>query len=104
MLKTVVVFLTWPPSHIWIISAAFGVLFLVALILKIHYSRIWTIPSLIICVMWCAFGIYQSNPNLQSYNIRIDLVFIIPLLFGGTLSLVLFQLWSLVRTVRTTKR
>lgn len=111
MLKTITLFLTGPPSHIWPISAAFGVLALAALVARIGYPQVRRLPMLIssflmfiACYMWLAFGIHQSNPDLQSYNIRIDLVFIMPLLLGGTALLTIGSIWSLVRAVRDHKK
>jgi hypothetical protein len=104
MLKTVIIFLTWPPSHIFVVAAIFGFLLAAALAAKYFYPQLRCSPLFIIVVMWLAFGVHQSDPQLQRFNIRLDLLVILPVLFGGTILLTVFQFWSLVRALRSTKR
>lgn len=102
-MNTVVVFLIWPTSHIWVVSAIFGVLSAAAFAAKYFYPQLRCWPLFMIVAMWLAFGVYQTYADLWRGNIRIDLVLIVPVLLGGTVVLTVLQLWSLLRALRSTK-
>lgn len=103
MWKSFVEFFVWQPVHIWAISAVFGVLFLVALVAKTRYSRVRCLPLFIASLVWLAYGFWEQQAVIRRWDIRVDLLFGWPFLFGGTVIVIVLSIQSLIRAVRAVK-
>lgn len=99
MWKAFTKFLVWQPTHIWAISAIFFVMFLAALAAKFRYSQLRCLPLFIISIVWLAYGFWERQAVISRWDIRVDLLFGWPLLFGGTLVAIVFSVQSLIRAV-----
>jgi hypothetical protein len=84
MWNSFVEFFVWQPGHIWAISAVFGVLALAALVARPRYPQIRCLPLSITFLVWFAYGFWEYNAYVERADIRVDLLFGWPLLFGGT--------------------
>jgi hypothetical protein len=104
MSNTFISFFIWQPVHIWAISALFGVLFLVALLMKNRYSQIRCLPPLIAFLAWLAYGFWERKAAAQKWDIRVDLLFGWPLLFGGTAIVVVLFVQSVIRARKSDER
>ncbi|MHB1037655.1 MAG: hypothetical protein ACYC35_24335 [Pirellulales bacterium] len=96
MWKSFVEFLVWQPVHIWCVSGLFGVLFCAALVAKMRYARIRSVPLLAASLVWLAYGFWEREAVIHRWDIRIDLFFGWPVLFGGTVIAVALFMRSVI--------
>jgi hypothetical protein len=106
VLRGIVDFLVWHPGHFWAISIVFGVLALAALVVRICYPQIRSLPMSIASVVmfvasfvWLVFGFLERECVIHKSNIRVDILFIWPILFAGTAILIGIFVISLIRAV-----
>jgi hypothetical protein len=83
------------PGHFWAVSAMFGVLALAALVARFCCPQIRSLPMsiasfvmFIASFVWLVFGFLERECVIHKSNIRIDIVFFWPILFGGTAILI----------------
>lgn len=96
MWKSIVDFLVWQPNHFWAIAAVFGALAVVALVAKFRYPQVCCLPSLLAAIIWTVFGFLEYQAYVERANIRIDIVFLWPILFIATILLILISLLSVI--------
>jgi hypothetical protein len=94
----------WHPGRIWCVSAAFGVLSLLARLAKTRYPQIRSRPMLILALLWLAFGFTERQAMIARANIRLDLLVIGPILFFGTTLATVLSVVSVVRAARSPAR
>jgi hypothetical protein len=97
MWESFVKFFVWQPGHIWAISAVFGVLFLAALMAKTRYPQVRCLPLFIAFLVWLAYGFWEREAVIQRWDIRVDILFGWPLLFGGTAIAIIRSAQSVLR-------
>jgi hypothetical protein len=101
MWESFVEFFVWQPAHIWGISATFGVLSLAALATKIRYPLVRCLPLFIASLVWLAYGFWERAAVVQRWDIRVDLLFGWPFLFGGTAIAIVLSVRSAIRAVES---
>ena len=84
LVHSVIQFFLWHPGRIWTIAAVFGLLALAACLLKIRYPRVYWTPLLAASFVWVGFGFLEYLAVISKANIRADILFTWPFIFGGT--------------------
>lgn len=83
-LESIIRFFVWQPVHIWGISAVLGVLFLAALLAKRRYPQTRCLPLFIATLAWLVYGFWEHKALVERMKIRVDLIFIWPIVFCVT--------------------
>ncbi len=103
MWESFVEFFVWRPLHIWAISAVFAALFLAALMAKTRYSQVRCLPLFITCLVWLTYGFWERQAVIHRWDIRVDLLFGWPFLFGGTALAIILSIRSLIHAIKSSE-
>ena len=95
----VIHYFVWHPERIWGIAAIFGLLAIAVRLLKIRYPRVFWLPVLVACFVWVVFGFLERECVIHQANIRIDIFFIWPFIFGGTALLVGGSMLNIINAI-----
>ena len=71
----------WNPTACFMMASGFGVLLLLSFGQEQMPGRPWVWGFLVPVAAWVAFGWYEGEMRRQGMNIRIDLLFLTPLLY-----------------------
>ncbi len=102
--RVVVGYFIWHPERIWAVAWAFGVLAAAAFLAKCRWPQVQWIPMLIAYLIWLLFGFLEHEAVACVAAIRVDVLFIWPLIFSGTAVLVGIFLCGLIHAVFSTCR
>jgi hypothetical protein len=102
------------PILIWVVSAVFGVLSLAALTAKARFAVLRSLPLFIVFLLWLAYGFYERSllvPYFNgekyvpqpTYDIRVDLLLISPVLFFTTAIAIALSAWSFIGAFKSNR-
>jgi hypothetical protein len=76
----------WHPGRIAAMAGIFLLIFVLLLLSRFHTRKLNPWPMLIPTVGWSLFALWEAHCMAREYNIRVDLLFVSPVLLFGTLA------------------
>lgn len=70
----------WKPERIFMVSLVFFLGYLTIYLFSRKRPAVRSYPLLISFVTWITYGVWELFCSVQQYNIRVDLLFIYPVL------------------------
>jgi hypothetical protein len=88
------------PTLVWCFAGLFALLGVVALVTRTRHYVLRTAMYFIAFGVWLAWGFMEREAVIERSNIRVDLLFILPFLYGATAGPVYLLVRNVIHAVK----